>query len=72
MDPHDGLLEGVTEMLDTSLTPDALRKISRSVMDISSLGAAEAAGISRSTTHLVVDGEEFHGVAFLRVNPQKG
>lgn len=46
--------ETVPEVLDSSLTPAALKKISKSVMDISTL--SEVSEISKSTTSLFAGG----------------
>ncbi len=54
VEPDDTPADTVPEVLDTSLTPDALKKISRSVMDISSL--SEMREISKSTSNLMTGG----------------
>ncbi len=55
VDPSDSDdLAGVEDVFDSSLTPAALKKLSRSVMDISAL--SEMKDISQSTSELMTKG----------------
>ena len=46
----------MSEVLDTSLTPAALKKLSRSVMDLSAPSLSDVTDISRSTAGIFTDG----------------
>ena len=48
--------ETVSEVLDTSLTPAALKKLSKSVMDLSAPSLSDVTDISRSTASIFTDG----------------
>ena len=48
--------ETVSEVLDTSLTPAALKKLSKSVMDLSAPSLSDVTDISKSTASIFTDG----------------
>lgn len=54
VDPWKLYQESLPEVMDTSLTPAAIKKLSRSVMDLSSM--SEVKGISKSTSNLMTGG----------------
>ena len=54
--------ETVSEVLDTSLTPAALKKLSRSVMDLSAPSLSDVTDISRSTASVFTDGGRFRKI----------
>ena len=52
----------VSEVLDTSLTPAALKKLSRSVMDLSAPSLSDVTDISKSTASVFTDGGRFRKI----------